>query len=81
MPTPTKAPGAAPTTIKQKAILNFGLFFVFFAFYIGAAVIQTPSFKDVASMTTLGMPFGLLMSLLIFPVSWVIIVIWFLKAR
>lgn len=75
------ASGPAPATIKQKAILNFGLFFIFLAFYLGAAVIQTPALKSVATIPVFGMPFGLLMSLLIFPVSWIIIFIWFKKAR
>jgi hypothetical protein len=29
----------------------------------------------------LGMPFGLLISLAIFPISWIIIIIWFWKAK
>ncbi|MBN8217270.1 MAG: hypothetical protein J0L75_11560 [Spirochaetes bacterium] len=74
-------PATKPVTIKQKAILNFGLFFLFLFFYLGAALLQTPALKHIAGLTTLGMPFGLLMSLLIFPVSWIIIIIWFLKAK
>jgi hypothetical protein len=72
---------SAPVTIGQKAALNFGLFFVFLVFYLGAALVQTPLLKNVAVIPVAGMPLGLLMSLLIFPVSWIIILIWFLKAR
>jgi hypothetical protein len=71
----------APVTIGKKAVLNFGLFFIFLAFYLGAALIQTPLLKDIAVMRVAGMPLGLAMSLLIFPVSWIIILVWFMKAR
>jgi uncharacterized membrane protein (DUF485 family) len=75
-------PKAIPAqNMRRKAGIDFGLFAVFFAFYLGAALIQTPLFKNVATMQVLHMPFGLMMSLLIFPVSWVLIIIWFWKAR
>ena len=67
-------------TMRHKVLVNFGLFFLFFVFYLGAAVIQTPSFKDVA-IPALGMPLGMLLSLLIFPVSWVIMVVWFWRSK
>jgi hypothetical protein len=67
--------------MRRKALLNFGLFGLFFLFYMGAAVVQTPACKSLAVLPVLGMPFGLLISLLIFPVSWLLIVIWFKKAR
>jgi uncharacterized membrane protein (DUF485 family) len=67
--------------MRRKVVVNFGLFFLFFAFYLGAAVIQTPSFKDIAAMPALGMPLGMLLSLLIFPVSWVIMIIWFWRSK
>lgn len=65
--------------IRLKAIFDFGLFAVFFIFYMSAAIIQTPLGKNIAVVPVLGMPFGLLMSIAIFPVSWIIITIWFLK--
>ena len=65
----------------RKVLVNFGLFGLFFLFYMGAAVVQTPACKSLAVLPVLGMPFGLLVSLLIFPVSWLLIVIWFKKAR
>jgi hypothetical protein len=67
--------------MRRKVLLNFGLFFIFFIFYLLAAVIQTPSFKDVAALPAMGMPLGLLLSLLIFPLSWLIIIIWFWRAK
>ncbi|MBF0360392.1 MAG: hypothetical protein HQK49_05235 [Oligoflexia bacterium] len=66
---------------RSKVIFNFGLFAIFFIFYMGAAIIQTPSFREIASLPTLGMPLGLLLSMLIFPVSWIIIIIWFWRAK
>lgn len=70
-----------PSTIRRKALLNFGLFFVFFVFYLSAAVIQTPKFASIAYQITLGMPLGLLLSLLIFPLSWLIMGIWFWRSK
>jgi hypothetical protein len=71
----------SPPNIRRKVLVDFGLFFIFFLFYIGAAVVQTPLGKKIATIQTLGMPFGLLISLAVFPVSWIIICIWFYKAR
>lgn len=70
-----------PATMRRKVLVNYGLFTLFFLFYLGAAVIQTPSCRDLAAVPVLGMPMGLFLSLAIFPVSWIIIVIWFIKAR
>jgi hypothetical protein len=67
--------------MRRKAVVDFGLFFIFFIFYMGAAILQTPLGNDVATQQVLGMPLGLLMSLAIFPVSWLTIMIWFWKAR
>jgi uncharacterized membrane protein (DUF485 family) len=67
--------------MRHKVVVNFGLFLLFFVFYLGSAVIQTPAFKDVAAIPALGMPLGMLLSLLIFPVSWVIMVIWFWRSK
>ena len=66
---------------RRKVLFNFGLFAIFFGFYMLAAVIQTPSFREIASLPALGMPLGLLLSILIFPVSWIIIIVWFWRAK
>ena len=68
-------------SIRSKVLINFGLFLLFFLFYLLAAVIQTPSFKEIAAIPALGMPFGLLLSLLIFPMSWLIIIIWYWRSK
>ena len=70
-----------PTSMRRKIIIDFGLFAIFFLFYMGAAIIQTPVGSGIATKVVMGMPFGLLMSLAIFPVSWILIIIWFWKAR
>ena len=80
----TVSPGqAAPpsTNMRRKVLVDFGLFTIFFLYYVGAALIQTPLGKNIATIPALGMPLGLLVSLGIFPVSWIIIIIWFWKAR
>lgn len=69
------------TAMRRKVLVNFGLFLLFFVFYLVAAVVQTPSFKEVAALPALGMPLGMLLSLLIFPVSWVIMVVWFWRSK
>jgi uncharacterized membrane protein (DUF485 family) len=66
--------------MRRKVLINFGLFAIFFIFYIGSAVLQTPEFKTLASLPVMGMPLGLFLSLLIFPLSWVLMIIWFRKA-
>jgi hypothetical protein len=67
--------------MRRKAVFNFGLFTLFFVFYMSAALLQTPLGKGIATYPVFQMPFGLLMSLAIFPVSWLIIILWFWKAR
>lgn len=67
--------------MRSRGVLSFVIFGLFFVFYIGAAVLQTPALKAIASLYCLGMPLGLLLSLAIFPVSWILIIIYFLKSR
>ena len=66
---------------RRRLALGFSLFAVFFLFYVGAAVLQTPAFRGLASRPCLGMPLGLFLSLAIFPVSWALIVVFFAKSR
>ena len=81
----TESPEAVPHTaremIRRKARIYFSLFAVFFVFYVGTAIIQTPECRGVASIPFLGMPLGLFLSLAVFPVSWTIIAIFFVKGR
>lgn len=74
---------ASPATamIRRKARLYFTLFFIFFVFYVGTAILQTPECRATASIPVLGAPLGLLLSLAIFPVSWIIIAIFFVKGK
>lgn len=67
--------------MRSKILFDFGIFFIFFAFYVGAALVQTPLLKDIASIPVMGAPLGLLLSLMIFPVSWILIVIWFRRSK
>ncbi len=67
--------------MRRKVLVNFGLFLLFFVFYLVAAVVQTPSCKAVAAMPALGMPLGMLLSLLIFPLSWLIMGVWFWRSK
>ena len=66
---------------RRRAKIGFGLFIIFFVFYIGCAVIQTPGFQAFASIPFLGMPLGFFLSMCIFPVSWIILIIFFLIWR
>lgn len=79
----TPAPGDVHDLghMRSRGILSFIIFAIFFVFYIGAAVLQTPAFKNWASVPCMGMPLGLFLSLAIFPVSWALIIVYFMKAR
>lgn len=68
-------------SIRGKVLLNFGLFFIFFFFYLFAAVLQTPTFKNIAELPVFGMPLGFFLSLMIFPLSWIIMIIWFWRSK
>lgn len=78
---PTPPAGRSDSEMRRHAIFCFGIFAMFFLFYVGAAVLQTPALAAVASTPALGMPLGLLLSMLIFPVSWILIVLFFAKGR
>jgi uncharacterized membrane protein (DUF485 family) len=75
------SPESTRGVIRRKARLYFSLFAIFFVFYVGTAVVQTPEFRAVASIPVLGTPLGLVLSLAIFPLSWIIIAIFFVKGR
>lgn len=75
------APSAGAEAVRRKARLYFTLFAVFFVFYVGTAVLQTPECRETASIQVLGAPLGLLLSLAVFPVSWIIIAIFFAKGK
>lgn len=81
MSPPDPANQPVPASMGHKVLVSFGLFAVFFVFYVGAALMQAPAGKEVGMIKVAGMPLGLLMSLAIFPVSWFLIVLWFWKAR
>jgi TRAP-type C4-dicarboxylate transport system permease small subunit len=66
---------------RRRRVLCTSLFVVFFLFYIASAIVQTPALADLAGIPVLGLPLGLLMSLLIFPVSWAVIVVFFVSWR
>jgi hypothetical protein len=68
-------------SMRAKVLVNFGLFLLFFIFYLVAAVVQTPSFKEIAEIQAAGMPLGMLLSLLVFPLSWLIMIIWFWRSK
>lgn len=80
MPDP-QPPPEAHRSVRPQYLVCFGLFAIFFVFYAGAALLQTPVGKAVAILPVFGMPLGLLMSLAIFPVSWILIALWFWKAK
>jgi len=57
--------------------VSFGLFLIFFVYYMGAAVIQTQALQTVASKLYFGMPLGLFLSIGVFPVSGALIAVYF----
>ena len=66
---------------RRRVALGFGLFAIFFVFYMVTAIIQTPTLRELASIPFAGMPLGLFLSLAIFPVSWILISVYFLLWR
>lgn len=70
-----------PSRIGQQALVCFGLFGVFFVFYVGAALLQTPAGAGMGSIRLGGIPLGFALSLAIFPVTWLLIALWFWKAK
>lgn len=76
---PTQGPPG--TSMKKNAVVSFSVFLVFFVYYMGTAILQTPNFKHIASIPLFGIPSGLFLSLLIFPVSWLLIIIYFRIGR
>lgn len=43
-------PGVGPKSLmRQRFVLGFGLFSIFFAFYLGTAILQTPAFRQAAA--------------------------------
>ena len=71
----------ADASYRQRKLIGFGIFAIFFLYYLGSAVVQTPSCKALAETPVAGMPLGLLLSLAIFPVSWALIGLFFWKMR
>lgn len=78
---PVSSAGVPQSRYIPRMILGFGLFFIFFVFYMGVAILNTPTFKEVAAVPFLGMPLGMTLSLAIFPISWVLMVIFIVKWR
>jgi uncharacterized membrane protein (DUF485 family) len=70
-----------PASMARKMFVSFSIFGIFFVFYVGAALVQSPAGKGIATIPVAGVPLGLLLSLIIFPLSWLLIAIWFWKAR
>jgi len=75
------SPEEAIKVYRKKVFLSFTIFLIFFVYYIGTAIIQTPQMKDIASILVAGLPLGLLLSLGVFPVSWILILIYFRLGR
>ncbi len=70
-----------PKLFKRKLKLGFGLFAIFFVYYISCAVIQTAGFQHIASIPFMGMPLGFVLSMGVFPVSWIILIVFFVLWR
>ena len=70
-----------PKVFRRKVLLCFGLFSIFFIYYISCAVIQTPGFQAFSSIPFMGMPLGFVLSMGVFPVSWIILIIFFIFWR
>ncbi len=57
--------------------VGFSLFFIFLFFYLGVAIITTPNYKEIAGIDVGGLPLGFVLSLGIFPISWILMFLYF----
>jgi TRAP-type C4-dicarboxylate transport system permease small subunit len=64
-----------------RMVLGFSLFLVFFIYYMWVAIINTPPYKEFASTIVAGIPLGMFLTLLIFPLSFVLVIIYYFKWR
>lgn len=78
---PAEIPKLNVKSFHHKVRLGFGIFAIFFVYYIGCAIIQTPGFQHIASIPLWGMPLGFVLSMGIFPVSWILLIIFFILWR
>lgn len=63
--------------LSRQAFISFGLFAIFFIFYMATAIIQTPGFKETAAIQFMGAPLGFVLSIAVFPVASAILVFYF----
>ncbi|MEW5822256.1 MAG: hypothetical protein AB1782_18830 [Cyanobacteriota bacterium] len=68
-------------SFNYKRKLGFGIFGVFFTYYIACAIIQAPEFQSISSIPLFGMPLGFVLSMGIFPISWILLIIFFIYWR
>lgn len=70
-----------PKLFRRKVKLGFGLFAIFFVYFITCAIIQTPGFQHIASIPFAGMPLGFVLSMGVFPISWGLLILFFIYWR
>jgi hypothetical protein len=66
---------------RYRLIVGFLFFFIFFIYYMGVAVLNTPEFKDIAAIMVAGMPLGMFLTLLVFPFSWLLVILYLIFWR
>lgn len=66
---------------RYRLVIGFTLFFLFFVYYMGVAILNTPEFRETAAILVAGIPLGMLLTLLVFPVSWLLVTIYFILWR
>lgn len=64
-------------SFKYKRNLGFGIFGIFFTYYITSAIIQAPEFQSISSIPLFDMPLGFVLSMGVFPISWILLTIFF----
>lgn len=66
---------------RYRLIVGFLFFFIFFVYYMGVAILNTPEFRDTAAIIVAGIPLGMFLTLLIFPFSWLLVILYFIFWR
>lgn len=61
-----------PSVFYRRMFISFMLMLIFLVYYLTTTVINSPVFTNIASTPFLGMPLGLFLAFLIYPIAWII---------
>ncbi|OGS35093.1 MAG: hypothetical protein A2293_00770 [Elusimicrobia bacterium RIFOXYB2_FULL_49_7] len=77
----TGDPKIAKNMYGSRLKLGGSLFLIFFIYYMGVAILNTPTFQATAAIPVVGMPLGMFLTLLVFPFSWLLLTVYLILWR